>query len=339
MSGARIAALDGLRGMAALTVLLSHLSNLTQLVQPLGNGAGQLGVMLFFALSGFLMAHNHAGEPLDWQHAGRYATRRAARILPLYVLVIVVAFVFGLVTENQLYGYNVTTGNLLSHLMFIRGDGIIWTVPVEIQFYVLFLIIWALSHMPIAIYTLTIAAVILSLSVSADALPTLIRCLPYFLFGVTIRLISPPSKKVAGPLFMGALTLYWLSLPQMRPLFGFEPPALLDTWRDPLCMIVVCTLIWCAQSSSAAERLFGNSVTRWLGDISFSLYLLHSPLIGFLAWAGTPSWAVWLLGISGAVWIAAMSHVFIERPGGRLIRTVLLPPKKDHPAQRRQGRD
>lgn len=48
--------LDGLRGLAAYIVLVSHASNMTGLWGTLlGNGAGQFGVMLFFVLSGFLM--------------------------------------------------------------------------------------------------------------------------------------------------------------------------------------------------------------------------------------------------------------------------------------------
>jgi peptidoglycan/LPS O-acetylase OafA/YrhL len=44
-------ALDGLRGLAAYTVVISHFSNQTQIFGGLfGSGAGQVGVMLFFAL-------------------------------------------------------------------------------------------------------------------------------------------------------------------------------------------------------------------------------------------------------------------------------------------------
>ncbi|MEO0035979.1 MAG: hypothetical protein RLZZ501_2002, partial [Pseudomonadota bacterium] len=56
-------ALDGLRGFAAAIVLFSHFSNAFNLWDRLfGAGAGQHGVLLFFVLSGFLIAHLHLGQ-------------------------------------------------------------------------------------------------------------------------------------------------------------------------------------------------------------------------------------------------------------------------------------
>jgi peptidoglycan/LPS O-acetylase OafA/YrhL len=50
--------LNMLRGLAALIVLVSHYSNATNLLNAMpGRGAGQLGVMIFFILSGFLMSY------------------------------------------------------------------------------------------------------------------------------------------------------------------------------------------------------------------------------------------------------------------------------------------
>ena len=82
-----IAQLDGLRGLAALIVVVSHYSNETLLWGGvLGKGGGQTGVMLFFLLSGFLMAHLHLGEAFTARNVGRYALRRIARVYPLFLI-------------------------------------------------------------------------------------------------------------------------------------------------------------------------------------------------------------------------------------------------------------
>ena len=73
-----IPALDGLRGLAALIVAVSHLSAMTGIaVGFFGSARGQLGVILFFALSGFLMAHMYFEAPFSPGNLGRFAVAHA----------------------------------------------------------------------------------------------------------------------------------------------------------------------------------------------------------------------------------------------------------------------
>ena len=60
-----IPVLNGLRGLAVMIVFASHASNIFYQGEIVGWGGGQLGVMLFFMLSGFLMAHLYAGRAAD----------------------------------------------------------------------------------------------------------------------------------------------------------------------------------------------------------------------------------------------------------------------------------
>ena len=60
-----IGALTGLRGVAALIVFVSHGANEGVLPAMLGNGFGQIGVMIFFVLSGFLMGQLYLRRSLD----------------------------------------------------------------------------------------------------------------------------------------------------------------------------------------------------------------------------------------------------------------------------------
>ena len=62
-----IPALDGLRGAAALMVVVAHASQYFVPESWWGN-IGSSGVLVFFALSGFLMAYLHTGEPITAEH-------------------------------------------------------------------------------------------------------------------------------------------------------------------------------------------------------------------------------------------------------------------------------
>ena len=69
-----IPALDGLRGLAAVIVLVSHVSNNVGLWGGvLGHGGGQIGVMIFFVLSGYLMGFLYLDRPFNSAEVWSYA--------------------------------------------------------------------------------------------------------------------------------------------------------------------------------------------------------------------------------------------------------------------------
>jgi len=87
---ARIPSLDGLRGLAAYIVVVSHVSNATGLWDKnFGNGAGQIGVMIFFVLSGFLMGHLYIGREWSLDAVKRFCVSRVARVFPLYLALVI----------------------------------------------------------------------------------------------------------------------------------------------------------------------------------------------------------------------------------------------------------
>lgn len=77
----RFMALDGLRGVAALVVLILHLSSLAWLVPH-----GYLAVDLFFIMSGFVVAHAYGGRLKAGWSGGAFLRARIIRLWPLYLL-------------------------------------------------------------------------------------------------------------------------------------------------------------------------------------------------------------------------------------------------------------
>jgi len=153
-----VAALTGLRGVAALLVFLFHYEalnpgiRLDRLVPVVGNvlqfpfGLGFAGVDLFFVLSGFLLTLPFAwarlnGLPLP--ALGHYYRRRLLRVFPAYYAQLAILLIGGawFVTWRHLGG-----GTLLAHLgmAFNVGShpvhpmvGLWWTLPVELSFYLI----------------------------------------------------------------------------------------------------------------------------------------------------------------------------------------------------------
>jgi peptidoglycan/LPS O-acetylase OafA/YrhL len=109
----RIASLDGLRGIAAVGVMIFHfnyfflpqaaLTSMLPFMRPILDHA-YLGVDLFFLMSGFVMAHVY-GQKLssNWRaHWRDFATMRFARIYPLFVLTTLVMVVTHALTHMPL---------------------------------------------------------------------------------------------------------------------------------------------------------------------------------------------------------------------------------------------
>ncbi|TYC87321.1 acyltransferase [Novosphingobium sp. BW1] len=81
-------ALDGARGVAAMAVVVSHCANAGFFLRIPGEGTGQMGVLLFVLLSGFLMAFLYGQRSFTNRQVMRYATHRIARVFPLFYLVL-----------------------------------------------------------------------------------------------------------------------------------------------------------------------------------------------------------------------------------------------------------
>lgn len=83
-------------------------------------------------------------------------------------------------------------------------------------------------------------------------------------------------------------------------------------------------LVTVAIGSPGAERILSARLPQWLGTVSFSLYLVHAPIVATLAFAlGDRAWLLIVaLGIPLSLLGAAVFHRLIERPSHRLARTV-----------------
>lgn len=285
-----IRVLNGLRGLAVLIVFASHASNIFYRGQVTGWGGAQLGVMLFFMLSGFLMAHLYAGKLATVAEQWKFLVNRVARIYPLFAVVVLTCFAihyFGV----PIWAYRIVSPHdALVHLTFVRGYNIFRTMGPEVLFYLLFLILWrayrssGVAFVAIALTAVGVAWLPVTV-VSSNSLARLHDTLPYFLGGSIIGLRSDQLIAFSRRRSRWTVLAFWVSLcvfaasfPEVIRLFAEVPKRLTgDPWPDPWSFPFYLLATGCLFVTSilASPWLLTNRVAGFLGKISFSFYLLH----------------------------------------------------------------
>lgn len=335
-----IPSLDGLRGVAVLFVLASHLSNANlDLVPWLSfSGIGKVGVWLFFVLSAFLLTsqflrlHNSAlSRPRIWL---RYFLRRVLRIYPLFIVVMVVSF---LLRDSGFFPPLAAPESLqdLMDRLFLRdAKGVEWSVLVEFRFYFLLplivLVIAWLRRWPSLVTFTAFAVAIVAASILAPP-PTFIHMTPYlviFLFGTFTayahHLARPwqlrwgPRARLAAELVaMASFVAIALLTPSIYSiLIGRTVP--LDYFHNSLTLFGALWAVFMLAYLSGTgliTQLLSLRPLRFLGIISFGLYLWHPPVIKVVAdhWSlPTPLGALLALGVTTV--LATLTYLVVERP-------------------------
>lgn len=324
----RILGLDLLRAVAAWLILLSHVAFWT------GAGAhgtvgglavrGELGVAVFFALSAFLLStpfvRRGLGDRAPWS-AGRYLVRRAARILPAYLLalaaVVAVAAALGGAAGSVL-----DLPTVLVHL--VVGQGFTgrtfqsftqtWSLTTEITFYVL-----------LPVVALLVAPLVRADTPVARARRMLVLCAVVAVGGLCAQAASAlvPDPQWAGVIATSAAGhAAWFAIGTAATVLveaeraGIEVtprPALAVLRTSPGTLVLLAIVAWVIASTPiagprgveastpaqalAAEVLYGVvAASLLLAGTSRGLTesLTASPVAGALRWLGNISYAVFL---------------------------------------------
>lgn len=302
--------LEGLRGVAALWVLVFHLGVLTGIQLPIVRSGG-LGVDLFILLSGFLMVHQYEQRKVDqpWT-AGRttrsFYCRRFFRIAPLYYLLLVASFAVVRILERcalyirqnspgSMFAHSDTSWtNFLVHLCFFFGflphfsDNTAlpdWTIGLEVQFYLVFpllmLLIFRMGYLKVAAATLLITITINLLFFQFVSGFPMASFLPLkmhlFLLGMLIAAAFHGSIRVL-PACLCVVSLPLVPLLERVHRFGL-PWLLKDMVLSAILLAITCG----GGRVRAALTPLRSFLNAWpmqrLGDISYSVYLVHLLLL------------------------------------------------------------
>jgi len=154
MDGKRLKFVDGLRGVAAVLVMLYHQVGRTS-VGALTH-RGYLGVAIFFVLSGFVITAVVGARPISAGFLGRFALRRMIRLdIPYWLNIVVALALMVLAARMGVPQPSIRLAQVAAHLVYLQEilgyaeiSRVYWTLCLEVQFYLaLILLLWCAQIM------------------------------------------------------------------------------------------------------------------------------------------------------------------------------------------------
>ena len=352
---------DHLRGIAAMTVLLYHG---TQLITGDLKGhdfnpatdrgltawnpvkamvsEGQLGVSLFMVLSGFIFVSGLIGR--QWS-VPLFFYNRLVRIYPLYIFLIVLAVALYPQTSMgaliqaivPIAGFSPTDADV----GLVHSTGVIWTVVVEVQFYLLFPFLmrwvqegrfWLLARIVLLMVVLRGFALVAG-DVNMGRLGfTIFGHLDEFVCGMVaawlFRHRAEALHRWRWTLLVGGL-VGWAALAvgmnRWRQHVGEAGYSDIFVILPTITGIVMAVVVLGWVTTVTSEKALWSRLLARLGVISYSLYLAHFmvlrilvakvdlPRLGFSMWLDSLVWSV-LVFVPLTVALSALTYSVVEKP-------------------------
>ncbi|MFD1715940.1 acyltransferase family protein [Amnibacterium flavum] len=361
----RLGALDGLRGVAALVVVLHHLMEVARPHLDTGASAapgglwwwlndtplalftaGSEAVVLFFVLSGLVVALP-ALRSRSFSWAGFLASRLVRIMLPVWAALVLASvllvavprdtslFPAGWLVDNN--AATLTAGTLIDEATLSRYsydiDNVLWSLRWEMLFAVL-LPLFIVAARAAARFWWVIGPVVLGIAVTGFAVGDgTLSYLPAFLLGTLVAVLLPRLTawaaerntaswfRIGWPLLLAAALLGFVASELARPLVA--DATIVEALRGVSVASSVAVIVLAIVVPAVREALT-RPLFAWLGRISFSLYLVHVPIIVALAYLlGPDDWKqAALLAIPVSFVVAHLFWRFVERPSHRAARAL-----------------
>jgi len=349
----RFASIDGLRGYMAFFVFLHH-SCLWFFAThgygwrpPPSNVYSQFGstsVAVFFMITSFLffsrLLQARNGD-LDWL---KLYVSRGLRIMPLYLfalfIVLTIVAVLSHFTLHESPGKVIV--EILQWLAFIKADingisptwlviaGVIWSLPYEWLFY----------------FALPFLGLLLSVRVSLLVWLFAMAGFIFFLYVILGFYQSAGGLQRMVPFVGGIAAAFLARVPRIRNLVS-RPFAsicvalclvlgvgLFKSFDEPLSFLLVTLGFIGIACGNSLFGILTHSLSRTLGQVSYSVYLLHGILLFFtfnwilgFQWAGRLSplehWGVIILCAIGVVTVCSLTYRLIERPAMKSVPFII----------------
>lgn len=270
-----LSSLDLLRGLAALAVCYFHFTHgnpeflSKSNILYVSGRFGFLGVDVFFVISGFVIPYSMYRGGYYLKDFGRFLTKRIVRIEPPYLVSIVLVIFLNWVSTLSPYyrgaAFNINFEALALHLGYLNAffnfpwvNDVYWTLAIEFQYYLLIALVFPLLVHPEKKFSF---GILLLFGISGFLLSNHDFIFNYsLLFIVGILLfqfqIGYLSKKEFGAFLLIALIFIFVKFDK-RYLVAALLPYFFITYFE-----------------------FNDKVSKFLGNISYSLYLVHIPIGG-----------------------------------------------------------
>ena len=337
----RIAFLDALRALGAICILLHHFAlypPLSPWAKPvLGSFLDFLEnhartTQLFFGVSGFVLARSLSHRVWTLRRTPVFLVQRYCRLgIPYLAAIALVLLAYRLgygYLPPEVTGSKVSSWQLLTHLFFLQDilgqeqlSAGLWFVCINFQLclmYVLLLVVRDSTNSSCIDVGSVVGWVLAAISLFAVNLDSSrdawgLYFFPYFFMGVVAhRVVQPGAWRsefwLYQLLFVVALCFAW-------------------RWRLVASMGVGWLLVFVGRSGWDPRWQRGR-IVMWLGKISYSLFLIHFPILVFVSTVAlyfglnSPAEAVMLLGTAVLLSLAAATvlHHWVEVPAGHLAR-------------------
>jgi len=363
-----LAFLDGIRGLAAFYVLVSHARWLLwegytdgYLLHPEAYNLfdkslmyffslfrwGRASVLLFFVLSGFVIHLRYANNFVKFGDNAKFDffdffKRRARRIYPAFVFALIFTYFIdqiGIFNNYSIYFWGTHYGEinryihqffdlktLAGNLLFVMdtytrvwgSNGPFWSLKYEWWFYMFYPLFWYLSRKNIYLATAMLFILFLgTIFISnwyIELLQVVFSMMLSWWFGVLLADIYVGRLKIKF-IYLSGFSFLIIPL-AFKNLLG---AVLYDTLWALGFMGILAFLFFLKQKNFELKWLYK---LKWLGDMSYTLYLIHFPILVLLSgwYMNIPpyfkpqNFNYMLLGIIISMIVSYFAHFVIEKP-------------------------
>lgn len=325
--------IGGLRAIAVIAVVLYHFG-------VSGFSGGFSGVDIFFVISGYLMTGIIYTKVVNGNFSllGFYLDR-ARRIIPALTVVSVAVLIVGyfilLPSEYEYLAQHVRSSLLFfSNVEYYHSIDYFdtaskqkwllhtWSLSVEWQFYMVYPIImmliakrWGAKHIRFVVAILAIisftASVHLSYNNQGAAFYLLSSRAWEMLVGGLAYLLPPIQNSKRTAVFR------WVAVA-----FAVSGIALLNSlmkWPGYLALIPVVSTFFVIYLGCKDNLLLDNALSQWVGKISYSVYLVHWPIVVYMSMNKMDGVIYTISGIALSIIIGAASFYIIESPSRKAL--------------------
>lgn len=331
----RLRSLDGLRGIAAAIVVLHHAALVLPAVRPAIMQvaalrlfvAGPQAVALFFVISGFVLYESWAaGDGMRWRDWAVWRTLRL--MIPLIASTVLAELLVQIIRPQPVPGlsdwFNLGSWRLptdgwpgvralLLNLLPLDGsaahqlNNVVWSLVHELRLSIAFpLIAWGVARRPWLTAGLALELLVIS-PIRARGLLDPVSSLHFvwlFVAGALLARNRAMLGRAPAPL---SITLLLLGLAVVTA----------DALAGPVAGLGAIAIVAAAVVPGPIVRALSIRPLLWLGERSFSLYLVHLPVLLTLVYLGRGVMPVGLLAIAAiplSLAMATIFHALVERP-------------------------
>jgi len=293
----RFEALDGWRGVCACLVVLFHFHGYSPIQTSSLVRNSYLFVDFFFVLSGFVIAWNYAARLGSWSEVRRFLVLRLGRVYPLHVFMLFLFLAWetarlvngmGQATPPPTFSGANQPGAVVSNLFLVQSlhvhdsltwNGPSWSISTEVWTYVIFALVSV--TLGLRLWLLALAAIVppvALLYLSGTGMDVtfdwgLLRCVFGFALGVAcyhIHQARPLRMAAAGPAAATAA-----EFATVAAVVAFVSAVDKTAWSLLAPFVFAVAVLVFASEDGAVSRVFRTAPLKWLGKLSYSIYLTH----------------------------------------------------------------